>query len=144
MKTGLLIFLVFCGLTAPDKNARSEELPDVVGPCNMGVRIPLLASSTFLTGVNAIDLGTGHNSRLLGSLGILSGFGTLWAEAAANDPESWVMGVVVATFFVGVLNFIEVTPQNNGGSTMLSQVAPLISIDHGSHVYVGVSARIRF
>jgi hypothetical protein len=144
MVTGRLIVFVLCGLIALELSARAEELPGIEGPDDLGVRVPLLVTSTFLTAVNTIDFAAGHHSRFLGTLGVLSGVGTIWAEVTATDPEAWVMGVGVAAMFTGVLNFMESEPEIDAGVSVFRNLVPLVSIGAGSTVYVGASAKLPF
>jgi hypothetical protein len=144
VKSGLLILALSVGLFAAGSAAWAQELPDAVGPENLGVRVPLLLSSTFLTAVNTIELTTGDGSRILGLLGVLSGAATIWAETEATDGKAWVWSVGVASLFTGAMNLWHGGSDQQSAAMMMGRVTPVVLVERGVGATGGVMTIVRF
>jgi len=144
MKGRLAIVAVLLGLIIGGSRAMAQELPETVGPENLGVRVPLLLSSTFLTAVNTIELTTGDGPRILGLLGVLSGAATIWAETKAKDGKAWVWSVGVASLFTGAMNLWHGGSDRHGAAMMMGRVTPIVLVERGAGAKGGVMTIVRF
>jgi hypothetical protein len=144
MIRAVLILALLLGLNAAGPSAWAQELPGAEGPENLGLRVPLLLSSTFLTAVNTIELTTGDGSRILGLLGVLSGAATIWAETETTDGKAWVWGVGVASIFTGALNLWWGGSDQQSAAMVIGHITPLVLVGRGTGTRAGAMTIVRF